>query len=324
VLAHAPRRPDESATAHAQRVADEAARVLLAPGGATGATGAAGGFALARASLLDRIGEGAAADGRALGGLAGALAPGHPSWVAPLGTWEAIARMGAEAAAMRWGAVADGPLRVAVLAAEDDAQAAAAARTVEHWLPRGAARACPAVDALAPAQSGSVVVDLASSAWTAQALVAVPAPAAGAPGRELAETTALALSGADGWLARALAADLGVTASARLVGGDRRAALVVDVRGPDDRIEPAVAQVRALFQRLAQGAAAPVERDRAASLRARRLLEGSLDPHRRVAALWRGSDPGEGAPFSIDAWRAFHAAIFRDEATIVAVARPKR
>src|ERR1019366_4373657 len=92
--------------------------------------------------------------------------------------------------------------------------------------------------------------------------------------------------------------------------------------GPDLSIDAAVAQVRALLDRLRHGALREEDRARAAAALARGKLAGALDPRARVVDLWRGEPPA--AVPSIDDLRAFAAATLRDEAFVIVAARPAR
>ena len=88
IIAHGPRWPGETLADMTARIAEAIARPLAA------LPFSAPAFASARASLLERVGDGVSTDGRALGALASALVPGHPSWLAPLGAWEELASAG--------------------------------------------------------------------------------------------------------------------------------------------------------------------------------------------------------------------------------------
>ncbi|HMJ56456.1 MAG TPA: hypothetical protein VK540_30525 [Polyangiaceae bacterium] len=331
VVAHAARAPGESMSGLTARVAEEAAQVLVAAPFSSAA------LATARAVLLNRMGDGIAAEGRAMSALAAALVPGHPSWLAPFGAWEELANASVDAASVRWSTLAGGPLRLAVLANESEEQTDLAARTVDRWLVRGidGARACAAVEPPGAAKSGTVQVTLPSSAppvW--QALLGFPVPPSGTAEGAMGELTLAGLSGPDGWLGRATAAvSLAATAQARLVGGARAAALVIDIRAPEATLDAAVAQVRALLQRLRQGAIAPTDLERSQALRERWDLEASLDPRRRLLSLWReprlgaasspAVAPAAVAP-SLEGWRAWAANTLSDEKLVVVIARPKR
>jgi hypothetical protein len=324
VIAHAQRSAGESTASMTARIAFEVARTLVA------APFPSGPFVSARGALLDRVGDGISPDGRALDALAGAVAPGHPSWVAPLGSWDEVAKTGVEGASLRWSALTSGPLRLAVVANDDAQQADAVARAIDRWLVRTTdqPRTCPPVDAPPASRSGTLEVTLSAppplTTPLAQALVGFGVSPQGSSDSALAELTLAGLSGADGWVSKALASmSLGATAQARLIGGTRSAALVVDVRAPETQLDAAVAQVRGLFQRLRQGAFSQADLDRSVSLRDKWDLEGSLDPRRRLVDLWRDVRPSAKA-VSLDAWRNWAATALRDDKLIVVLARPKR
>ena len=106
---------------------------------------------------------------------------------------------------------------------------------------------------------------------------------------------------------------------------------MIDIRAPDSTLELAVAQVRALLQRLRQGAMTQVDFDRSAAQRERWNLEGSLDPRHRVVELFRRPTQEGDAPslprtpaLSLESWRAWAAAVFKDEKLVVVMAHPKR
>jgi hypothetical protein len=323
VVAHAPRGPGESVAAQAARVAEEAARVLVASPFSPSA------LSTARGVLLNRVGDGIAPEGRAMSALANALVPGHPSWLAPFGAWEEVSTAGVDAASLRWSTLTGGPLRVAVLANESEEQIDLAARTVDRWLVRhlDGPKACPPVEPPGAAKSGTVQVTLPASpspVW--QALLGFPVPPQGTAEGAMGELTLAGLSGSDGWLVRATSAStLAATAQARLVGGSRAAALVIDVRAPEATLDAAVAQVRALLQRLQQGAIGAADFTRSQALRERWELEASLDPRRRLIRLWRDPRPPAPAPpLSLEGWRAWAANTLTDEKLVVVVAKPKR
>jgi hypothetical protein len=328
VIAHGAPRGGESSGALATRIAEQAARTLSTT------TFTVGSFAAARGALLARLGEGVPADSRAIDALAGALAPAHPSWLVPLGSSDPLARAGQEAAALRWADLAGGPLRLALLANDGPGQADAAAQAADRWLarPEDAPRRCPASEELARTKPSTVAITLGSAA-AAQALVAAAVPPEGAPTHIYAELTLGALSGDGGWLDKALAS-LGATAEARLWGGTRAAALVVEVHAAEANLDAAVAQVRALLQRLAQGAMTQSDLARGVAQRERWRREAELDPRRRLAQLWR--EPPEGAKGStatnapaeasaawLEPWRAWAAASLADERLIVVTGKPK-
>ncbi len=329
VLVHGPARPGESAQAHARRLADAAARAFAADAIDPARVAEARTVLLARAALTDA---------RAIGELAGALAPGHPSWVDPQGTLFGLGSVSDDSVAARAAAVRAGPLRVAVVANADAAQADAAVRAIDRWVARkpGDARACPAVAAPAAPKPGTYSVDLPAGALS-EAVLAIPLPAGDAAARADATWLAAALEGSDGLLAHVLGGDRDATGpslarawGADVVGASPASALVVRVVARDASIDDAVAQVRALLDRLRHGALREEDRSRAAAVVTRQRLATSLDPRARAVALWRGeaSSPTPSgtasAPPTLDELHAFSAAWVHDESLVIVAARPPR
>jgi hypothetical protein len=135
VLAHGAAIPGEPPTALARRVADAAARSFAAdPIDPVAAS-------RARAALLAQASE--SVDGRSLVALANAVAPGHPSWFLPTGTFDALGRSSDATLFTRSAALRAGALRVGVIANTDLAQATAAVRAIAGS-PGAGARAAPA------------------------------------------------------------------------------------------------------------------------------------------------------------------------------------
>jgi hypothetical protein len=328
VLAHGPARAGESPQAHARRLADLAGRAFAADAlDGTRVT-------RARTALLARASE---VDARMLGALGAALAQNHPSWVDPLGTSFGLGSASDDSVAMRAAAIRTGPLRVAVLANADSAQAEAAVRAVDRWVARrpDEARACPPVPTLATTRAGTYAVDVPAGA-PSEALLAIPL----APGDQAARTAAAwiaaALDGNDGLLARAVGGlvqgnpydtALARAWSAAVIGAPRSPALVVRLAAADTSLDAVVANARALLDRLRQGALQEEDRVRAASALARAAVTASLDPRARVIDLWR-ADPASGAAAggqpgpSLDALRAFAAAVLLDDSLVIVAGRP--
>jgi hypothetical protein len=143
---------------------------------------------------------------------------------------------------------------------------------------------------------------------------------------------AAALDGPTGLLARALGAAPGAspesalarTWSAGVLVGPRSAALVIRLTAADGAMDAAVAQTRALLDRLRQGAVREEDRTNAATAIARSSLAASLDARTRTVALWRGENPSPAPQPTLDALRAFAASVLRDEALVIVAARPPR
>lgn len=321
VLAHGPALPGESPAAQARRIGDLAARALagepLEPGATT----------RARTVLLGRAGG---LDARVLGALGAAAAPGHPSWVDPLGTALGIGSGSDDELALRAGAIRAGPLRVAVLANVDAAQADAAVRAADRWIARrpGEVRACTVAPTPVVPHAGTYAVPLPAGA-TPEALLGIPLPPGDDDARVAATWIAAALTGTDGLLAHALGPTSGAAttalasaSSAAVVGAPRAPLLAIRVTADDASLDAAVAQVRALLDRLRQGALREEDRTRAAQSLAKAALASSLDPRARTIDLWRGAAPSP-AP-SLDALRAFAAANLHDDALVIVAARVPR
>ncbi len=323
VIAHGPSLPGESSESTARRLADAVARSFAAePVDRTA-------VAHARARLL---GEDGREEARALVTLAEAVAPGHPSWLAPMGPVDALGRSSDAAVAGRASALRAGPLRVAVLGNASASQTDAAVRAVDRWVARrpGQTRACPAATSATQARPATYAVD-ASPGGATEAWLALALPAGDPAARADAEWIAASLDGAGGLLEHALGAGLARSWSARVVGGARAPALVVRVDAPPGTLDAAVAQVRGLLDRLRQGSLGDADVTRAAALLADRELADSLDPSHRVLALWRSPETAPrtdasttAAPPTLDALRAFAASTLRDDALIIVAVRPPR
>jgi len=339
VLAHGPAHMGESSSAQARRLADLAARALMADPPDPER------IIEARTALLVRAG---AVESRALGTLGDALAPGHPSWIEPFGTEFGLASASEEAIVLRSSALRAGPLRVAILANSDAAQAEAAVRAVDRWVARhpGETRTCPPLTTPVTPHPGTYAVDVPPGA-PSEALLALPLAPSDDGARVAALWTAAALDGPDGLLAHALGAAPGDAPdsalargwSAALLGAPRSPALVVRLTSSDASLDAAVAQTRGLLDRLRQGAVKDADRSRAGLALGRAAFAASLDPRARVFELWRSepgtppparprsSAPGESGPSqapSLEALRAFAASSLLDEALVIVAARPPR
>lgn len=315
LVAHAAPRDDETPVELARRVGDAAARAL-SPAALTPAS-----LTEARTSALAHIERTTGRGGVAFQALASALVPEHPSWLDPLGIYTRVSGASLEGTRLRLRTLHEGPLRLAVLANADAAQAAEVARAVDRWLvPRPPARACP-TSTRGPSRAGPLTARLARDAGLAQALVAAPMPAAGAPGHDLALFVALALSGEGGLLEATLPPASGVRAAARIVGTNQTAALVVDVRAPSDLLASAVNDVRTLLGKLSRSGLATPEFSRAASLALRHETESRADPRRRLIQLWSGRSQARETP-TPQAVAAFLATSLAESTLLVVEAHP--
>jgi hypothetical protein len=210
----------------------------------------------------------------------------------------------------------NGPLRVAFIANESAAQADAAIARVDRWVLRAGARACPAQAAASTPKPGTYAV--ATDDGTSEAYVAASVPR----GSE-ADAAAIAgmLDGPGGMLAQALGDGLAREASARVLGPAGARSIVVHVEAPASALDTAVAQVRALFDRLRRGAIA--EADLARHKKQAQLEETTRlrDPRERLIALFRGEPQKEVV--TVDRVRATAATILQDDALVIVAARPR-
>ncbi|MFO0757652.1 MAG: hypothetical protein U0359_14240 [Byssovorax sp.] len=314
VLAHAPIRDErETPLDLARRVGDAAARAF-GHGTLTVEHTAA-----ARASALDLIGRAQGKDGAAFASFAGALSPDHPSWLSPFGIWSKVASAGLEDVRFRRDALAGGPLRLAVLANTDAAEVEAAVQAAERWFsPSTGPRVCRASAPTAP-RPGHYDVRLPDGAAYGQALIGAPIAAPGSPAHDLASIAVELLGGEGGALASAFQQSIG-SATARILGGSRAPALVIDVHAPPAGVAAASAEVRQAIGRLSE-TVTEADLARAYGSLERREQEGRSDPRRRLVDLWSGRAAGPPPRPTLVAFRAFLAAVLRESALVVVEAR---
>lgn len=311
ILAHAPRHsPAESPVEQARRVAS-ALGDLLSTARPTPTV-----RLTAHEGLLDSLGR-APRPGLSLS--LEELTQGHPSWLEPRGTIQALgaaASKSFDAALQHW---LGSPLRLAVLANGDASQADIARRELERWISpvRGDAVRCPAPGRVEP-RSGDVTLTTTEGEVTESAYVGVPVPRF--EGRLPLEVraTVFLLNRRGGWLDRALG-DLPAQASATALGGPRAAALIVRVAAPAEVREQALARIRALFDRFPSGVATSAEVTLADRELGRADAAERRDPRRRIVELWRGA----GAPGRLDAAKLvkFQADLGRTGRLVVLVQR---
>jgi len=245
------------------------------------------------------------------------LAKGHIGWLEPRGSWEALRDATLEGTREQWRLFLSSPLRLAVVANAGRGQGAALRTELERWLgPALAPRwKCPALPAAGTVSGEQELLGLAAQGAEPAAYVAARVPAGQ---YEQARWTAWLLNRPGGWLERALEQPgLVASASALVVGRPDFAALVVEVQALEDRLDQAVAQLRALLERLAAGAA--TQRDFASARAAFAAVrsEAALEPRNRLVELWAGPEPAAVA--SPSALRAFHRALRSDRLTVVVV-----
>jgi hypothetical protein len=315
IFAHAASVPDESPESLARRVAGVAARSFGA------SSFDPNDIARARGRLLSSTASGEDARGFAI--LADALAPGHPSWIVPFGTSESLERTSDATVRERLDALRAGPLRLAVIANRDASQVDVAIQAVDQWIARrpGASRAClPRANAPLP-RPGTYAIErpgaVSADAWLAFAL-----PPFDAGVHAAASVVAAALNGQGGLLEKALGAGLARAWTARVIGPPRSPALVVRVSSAQGSLDAAVAETRAVFDRLRLGALTDADRARALARLEDERLATSLDPKARLVTLWRGEAPSVDPP--LDAIRVFTALTLKDDSLVLVAARPAR
>ena len=299
LLAHAPREPQESAAEHAERVARALARALSERDTSGDA------LAIAQRELFGAVG-GTPRPGYTR--LLDALAPDHTAWLEPRGTWASLSVASRDSVAARARDLLRGPLRVAVLANQDDAQATAAAHALERWFApwRDDPRRCQAT-AERSARSGELTLTIPNVSNDESAYIGLPFASRLKFDRE-AETFAAALNAPRGPLSRALSdAQLNGSARASIIGGGRAAALVIEIHSSDDDARKATLEVRRALDRALSAALTNDEFNAAQRASDQRALGASLDPRRRIVDLWRGGAPDPA--FSRGSLRSFQAAL---------------
>jgi hypothetical protein len=96
---------------------------------------------------------------------------------------------------------------------------------------------------------------------------------------------------------------------------------VIRVATAPGALDAAVAQTRALLDRLRQGALAEAELEAARAAQAKRQLAHSLDPRARLASLWRGdAAPSVGASGAVN---DVCAKVLKDDALVYVAVRPR-
>lgn len=298
ILAHGARHPNESPTLHAARIARTLARALSESDG-SGRT-----LTTAQNTLFSVLGE----PKPGLARLLETLAPDHVAWLEPRGTRTTLSSASRDSVAARARDLLHGPLRVAVIGNEDEAQAKAAVRAFERWLApsRNDPRRCQATAERA-SHGGEIALSVGGEGAAESAYIGVPFVSRLKYDRE-AEAIAALLNAENGRLSRALAtAHVNASARASVVGGARAAALVVEIRASEDEARRAVLEVRRVLERLAQAPLSPEELTLAQRTAERETLAASLDPRRRIVDLWRGTPARP--PIGASSLRNFQSAL---------------
>lgn len=310
LLAHAARQPNESSEALATRVANAAARLLALdpPSGQA--------VVAARTALLPRL-DSPADEARAR--LAGILAPTALTRLLPWGSAASVGRLEGADARVRWGGFATGPLRAAVLANDDSAQATAALRAVDRWIPRtNRPRTCASLD------DGKIAADplvfpAEGIKGVAPVYLVYPFDGAQPPSRLAASWLLPLLSGESSPVGAAFGP--GTRTSAVILGRGAGSLLVVELWPTADATDAAIAAARAAVAKLASD---PLAAPRAPEARARVAAEieaRRLSPKERLITLWRGEPPlalpadAELRSFAGNVLRDTNARVVRSAAT---------
>lgn len=295
LLAHAPRRNlKESPAALARRVGRALAEALSVTPITFEET------ALAREQLLQAIGKDPAA---AFWHTVSALSPEHPSWLSPRGTFHSLNEASRSNLEQRRQLLLSEPLRAVVIANADQQQAEIALDELERWL--GPLRGEP-VECAKPTQPTPALgqIEVEDGGGETRSFVAVNTPADGAAAR----ATQYLLNRKGGWLDQALARPgLVTSAEAHLLGGVAHHALIVEVRALDGKAAEAVEQVRALFERLAQGASSAADVTLAQKRLDAEALRARLSPRGRSVELW--GLPDADSTLTLQRLRTFHRAL---------------
>jgi hypothetical protein len=299
LLAHGPRQdPHETAELHARRIARALGRAfverLQGPS-----------IAVARDALGAELG------GQPFPGWARALeglSPEHPSLLEPRGTFASISALTNDSLERARQKLAQAPLRLSMLANVNPNQVDFAANELEGWLlpSRAELKACTPVGSAPPRRGvlelGTAEADVREGAYVGAVLDEASPRAARA-----LELTTFLMNRPDGLLEHALAGPrTGATARAHALGGTRRPALLIDIRALPRDLPDALARVRALLERLAQGGITAGELKLAEGELERRDTVGRLDPRRRIVELWRNT---RSAPLDLGTLRALHAGL---------------
>jgi len=246
-----------------------------------------------------------------------AVSQGHPSWLEPRGTLDALGPApagGIDAAIARF---LGRPLRLAVVTNDQGAQGRVVASTVERLLRpvRGTVTRCPNHAALVPAARELTLVPRGDE--VPHNVLGLPfAPFARRPPLE-ARAAAELLNRPNGLLEAALR-DAGASALATLVGGPHAAALVVEIAALAGAERTALERVQALLATLAGGAISNKDVADVQRMLEKRDQAERLDPRFRALELFRGPEPARTlTPGEV---AKFFASLRRDAAVLVTVA----
>jgi hypothetical protein len=219
-----------------------------------------------------------------------ALTHGHPSWLEPRGTIEALGPAPSGGFGPARARFLTRPLRLAVVTNDSGAQARIVASALERIVrpARGTVTRCPV--RTAPATGPRALSILARGDETAHTVLGLPFPPFHGRLPREARAAVLLLNRPNGGLERALR-DMGASAMATALGGPSAAALVIEVTAPPGSADQAVSHVKALLSSLQRGGISKREASDLSAYLARAEAEERLDPRLRAIQLFRGSEP---------------------------------
>ncbi len=307
VLAHGAARPGEAGKAHLRRLADAAAFAMGGPPTSRAA-------AEARTRLFT---SSATDEGRTRARLAHALSPGRPGRFLPTGTEASLARASDEAIRARARALAEGPLRAALLSPDLEASREVADALARYRLGGGHV---PCAAGASPPLRGLLEVPRSAGA---ELYFATAIPSADTRGAVALDALASLLGpglGHDGSLARRLEARATLIESHVVPFGDQRALIVRVGTRPSlvDEVLLASREVLGGIGRLPD----PVLEAQLRRAEASATSEG-MDPRRRLAALFAGRDLAAPRPrLTAAELRSAADRLFAATALTVVVGRP--
>ncbi|NUP08988.1 MAG: hypothetical protein HOW73_23305 [Polyangiaceae bacterium] len=249
----------------------------------------------------------------------GASAMDRPALIEPFGPPSRLARFEAGELARRLHALAEGPVRIAVLAREDaDAEGKAAEHEIARWVGGSSATACEAPPKLKPGRTETR--EARKGATVIHFLLPLEA---GASSLERARVVAAIVAGPKGLLSRGAMSGPTVRAVARTVGTARSVQLLVSVAAPDENIAAVEAEVTELLKRLARGEVPDAEIARGIADEREAALARLSDPRERIALLFEGAPIAQPAPLKPADLKAWIAQQIKPDAAAIVVARPE-
>jgi hypothetical protein len=215
------------------------------------------------------------------------LIPNFVTQSQPWGLLDVVESVGYDATRIRWEALTQGPLRVAVLANASNAQGQAGVNAVDRWIVRSSTqRTCPALGSAPTLAAG--VYSLENS-WQKLAVSYLVVPLVTA--EDHAELTKILLTSGNSMLPKVLG-NSGVQSEVRVVGmNPGTQGLMIELRGQPQAVEDATQQVRALLKRLEEGAVLPVEFQQAKLAWSEQQITSKGSAKHRLVALWNKKQP---------------------------------